>query len=387
MHKAFLVLFLAAALPVQAQTAREVLGKSAAQYRDAQEYHLQGDLKVSMESDGQERTMDLNLLLAERKPDFINAVIVGPAVQMRIVSDGQNTWMYIPSMNQYMKQDGPFNADMANSPVPNLVHEYAGMADSVASASLLPEETVRIAGEDRPAYVVKVEYTDRATIPGPDMSTKTLWIDKARFVVLRDETSSIVQQGPQGRPVRLDESARFSVMRVGEPVADSLFVFTPPEGATEVAPEEALGDKRASDGLVGKPAEGFLLSGLDGVPVSLEALKGRVVLVNLWATWCGPCRHEMPDIEALHREFADKGLMVLAVDVAEEAADVDAYIREHGYTFKVLLDSDGAVANQYRADGIPTSLIIDREGAVTHHFVGARTGREFREALKEVGIE
>lgn len=112
-----------------------------------------------------------------------------------------------------------------------------------------------------------------------------------------------------------------------------------------------------------------------------------VSLVDFWATWCGPCRMEMPVIEQIYKELAGEGLVVLAVNVAEEPDQVRSFLDKNGYTFPVLLDTDGSVATQYGASGIPTSVVINREGLVVRHMVGARPERMFREALQDAGLQ
>ncbi|MFN8556206.1 MAG: TlpA disulfide reductase family protein [Dehalococcoidia bacterium] len=119
----------------------------------------------------------------------------------------------------------------------------------------------------------------------------------------------------------------------------------------------------------GQPAPDFALRSLDGQSVRLSELRGQVVLVNFWATWCGPCRAEMPDLQAVYeQEKAD--LVVLAVNVegtsAEEARRLSIDFRdEMGLTFPIVLDSpDGAVFKQYKLRGLPDSFFVDREGIV-----------------------
>lgn len=121
------------------------------------------------------------------------------------------------------------------------------------------------------------------------------------------------------------------------------------------------------------PAPDFTLNTLDGKKVSLKDFKGKVVFLNFWATWCPPCVVEMPSIEALHKRFKDKGLVIAAVDSEEDVQKVSKFIKKKGYTFLVLLDSDGAVSSDtYRAIGFPTTYLIDRRGMVIGKAEGAR---------------
>jgi peroxiredoxin len=117
---------------------------------------------------------------------------------------------------------------------------------------------------------------------------------------------------------------------------------------------------------VGQAAPDFTLNDLDGKPVRLSDYKGKAVFVNFFATWCTPCRSEMPDIEAVWKANKDNGLVVLAVNLTnqDDLGDVQQYIRDLGLTFPVVLDQTGSVAALYRVVPIPTSFFIDRNGVV-----------------------
>jgi peroxiredoxin len=130
---------------------------------------------------------------------------------------------------------------------------------------------------------------------------------------------------------------------------------------------------------------GFTLTGLDGKTYSLESLKGRVVLLNFWATWCPPCRKEMPDMEKLHREFANKGLTVLAVS-DEDRETVEKFLATNPYSFPILLDPGRKVNSAFLIEGIPKTFIFDREGRLAAQAIDMRTEAQFRELLKSAGL-
>ncbi len=115
----------------------------------------------------------------------------------------------------------------------------------------------------------------------------------------------------------------------------------------------------------------FKLDNLAGNTVALSSFKGNVVLLNFWATWCGPCRSEIGSIEALYKKFKDKGFVVLGVDLQEDPSTVQAFVKKHGMTFPVVLDRSGRVGYTYNARGIPTTYLIDKKGEVTSGVVGA----------------
>ena len=130
---------------------------------------------------------------------------------------------------------------------------------------------------------------------------------------------------------------------------------------------------------------GFTLTDLAGKSWSLAALKGKIVLLNFWATWCPPCRKEMPDMEKLYRNYEQKGLIVLAVS-DEQRSVVEAFIAKNPYTFPILLDPDRIVNTAFTVEGIPKSFIFDREGRLAAMAIDMRTESQFMELLKQAGL-
>jgi cytochrome c biogenesis protein CcmG, thiol:disulfide interchange protein DsbE len=116
--------------------------------------------------------------------------------------------------------------------------------------------------------------------------------------------------------------------------------------------------------IVGHPAPDFSLLTPEGSTVQLRSLVGQVVLLNVWATWCPPCRAEMPAIQATYAEYQNQGLTVLAVNLEEDARTVADFMAQYDLTFPALLDVDGAVSTTYQARVLPSSFFVDRQGVV-----------------------
>ena len=126
----------------------------------------------------------------------------------------------------------------------------------------------------------------------------------------------------------------------------------------------------------GSPAAEFQLTDLAGQTHALSQYRGKIVLLNFWATWCKPCTKEMPAMQEAYDRLKDKGLVVLAVDELEEIDQVRAHIKEYGHTFPVLLDPDNDVANLYGVYGLPVTVFIDQRGTVQEYLKGGLLTKE-----------
>lgn len=128
--------------------------------------------------------------------------------------------------------------------------------------------------------------------------------------------------------------------------------------------------------IVGNRAPAFGAAELDGEDVSLASLRGEVVLLNVWATWCYPCRREMPSFQSLHRDFSDEGLRVVAVSIDGPGAQpaIEKFLREYGITFTVLHDPEQRVTRAFSTIGVPETFLIDRNGVLVRHWRGRIDG-------------
>jgi peroxiredoxin len=123
---------------------------------------------------------------------------------------------------------------------------------------------------------------------------------------------------------------------------------------------------------VGTAAPDLAVHALNGQPVQLRQLRDSVVLLNVWATWCVPCRREVPELQALHQQYGGRGLRVvgLSVDDAADASDVVEFVKNYGLTYAIWLDPQQQVSARFGIPGVPASFLIDRSGLVRWRHLG-----------------
>ena len=135
---------------------------------------------------------------------------------------------------------------------------------------------------------------------------------------------------------------------------------------------------------VGQPAIDFALLNLTGQQIWLSDLRGKVVIVTFWATWCPPCRTEIPELNNVYLDLKSEGVEILAIDVRESPDVVNEFVQDMGMNYPVLLDSRGYLAYAYGVRGIPTSFFIDRQGILREMRVGGVTEEMIRSILESI---
>lgn len=373
-----------------------VLRKMTETYKNLKSYHFEGTQSTEMTTEGMHNSMEVPFVLAGVRPAKSRVEMKNSMFGTLTVSDGETTWTYMGVTKQYTKEsvvkventDSSFSGDNGGRITGSgFLGEYTALVDRLKRLKYLREESLIVAGRTFRCDVIEVEtFRPPASTAGIEMTMKpsVYWVEKTRGVVLRDSSTSSMKSPQMQTGMDVVMTKTFKFVNINEAVPDSLFSFTPPEGAKEVEEFNFPGMKR--DSLSGTRAKSFTLQDLQGKNVSLESLRGKVVMLDFWATWCGPCRAELPHIQKLHKELQARGLVVLGIN--DEAAEVASrFMKEQKYTFATLVDVKREVASSYHVNAIPTVVIIDKEGNISAHFVGARSEQVLRKALEKAGIK
>jgi peroxiredoxin len=181
--------------------------------------------------------------------------------------------------------------------------------------------------------------------------------------------------------------AQFAMYRIDQKTFQVYKVSTYAQNATEIVfyggDSPAAGINAEGMSMIGMEAPDFTLSDPSGKPVHLRDLRGNVVVVDFWATWCGPCRALMPHIQKMHERLASKGLVVLGLDVGEDAATVANFAKEQSYTFRLLVDGEPEVTSRYFVQAYPTTFVVDRAGRIVFRDMGSAKPTDLQAAVEK----
>ena len=315
--------------------------------------------------------------------------MVNPYLSTLTLSDGDTLWGLARTLGQYTQKPVRAAARVTppigqpnGSPLHPLL-DLAPLTGGVLSSRHAGQDTLRLADRVLRCDRIEVRYAPDTSQSGISHSRRTHWIDRASGLVVRDSAEITVEHPQRGTMSSVLER-RVVTLAVGNALEDSLFRFQPPTGTVRV---RRLGMSAGESPLVGREAPDFTLASLEGETVALASARGDVVILDFWATWCGPCRRWMPIVERAHAALADRGVRVYAVNLREDAGKVRQYLAQTGVRVPVLMDRDGAVADRYGAQSIPLTVVIGRDGRVVDTLLGVHTADDLTESLRLAGIE
>jgi peroxiredoxin len=376
----------------EAPAPMELLKRAADTRRALHSYYLSGLKTVDSEHQGTSNHVQSPIILAgsgaREKVELTGGVFEGTRV-----TDGDSSWIYVAQLEQFRasraKSDSmpsPNSIDVAVATIFNTIQsELRDVDQNALSAIYASDETLSVSGGKRPCRVLEVNY-----IPGPDSNKvmsepRKLWVDAASGLVLKTEVHRRLIALPPGQDMSWTEVTAFDRVNLDPTQPDTAFRFQVKAGTRRVRDFEPPSQHTKTPD--GTSARDFTLQDVKGGSHQLSAQKGKVVLLDFWATWCGPCRMELPSIARLAGELGKKGLVVWGINVNEPKERVQNFLTTNSYTFPVLLDAGGSVSAMYGANAIPTVVVVNKKGIVSDYFVGVQSEDALRAALKKAGME
>jgi len=359
---AALIVSLVAALPASSPDAREILANVREAYATLRTYDFKLSNTATYELDGIKYGMTIPGELAQGDNADEPLTIRTDIFRVRKL-DGSGEYV-VPEPGLFYFPDTSY-------------YEFARIGHDIEYAKLLREETAEANGKSVPCFVVELlKIPDPfASAHAPPPRPQTLWVDKSTFLVLREVFQTVIP-AHAGHPTFMIEWD----------VTFPSYTLNAPSPPWLVDSKKAHAEQMAqlSAKMVGTRAPDFKLRDMEGHDVSLDDLRDKVVLIDFWATWCGPCRNELPVLASLERAWNSKGLVVIRI-TSEPPEDVQFFVQKTGQPVPTLVNGQD-VWKQYNVGGIPTLVLIDKTGKIAAYDASFLSAAEIITRLAKVGL-
>ena len=367
--------------------AQAQLDKSRDAYKALKSLAMTGKLTADFDIDGQTANNAAEFTASFQAPNRFRHETKDDVV---LGSTGEKIFAYQPKAKAYLMADAPKDRAAA-SDLPNPMGQILDQQNPSLLLALVPDAGTQLV--DGVSKVEKVEDVKIGDVAYPALRMTTA--DAAEVTLLLDPQTSLVRRvsadmrkAAEARGQQQVKKAQLVVdytdVKADAPVADAQFAWAPPAGARDAA-QMAQAEKPADpSAMEGKAAPDFTLAGMDDKDVQLSKLKGSVVVLDFWATWCPPCRASLPHLDKLRDETQKDGVQVFAVNLEEDKAQIAKFVADTKLTTPVLLDATGATAQAYGAAAIPQSVVVGKDGKVKKVFVGfdpEKTPKELHDAV------
>jgi len=346
-------------------------------------FQYSADVSFSVERGNQKQSQEFSTKLAAQRPNKLDYQLESQQGSATITSDGEQLEVYIAQMKRYGIEKAPATwAELQQVP---LVAGPLGLGNAGAViAALLSDKP----GDKLLEKVSTLKYGGLVDVDGvkchlleatgQELDWK-LWITSGKelaprlFVPDLAKTMARMAAAQGGKnalaDLKIKNEVAFKDWKGNPKFDEDTFAIKEPEGAERA---KSLMDILAGTGqqdpgphpLVGKPAPEVKLDLLDGGKLDLAELKGKVVILDFWATWCGPCTQAMPIIDKVAEKYKDKGVLLYAVNLREDSDDIKKFLEQAELELPVALDKDGEVGTAYKADAIPQTVLVGKDGSV-----------------------
>lgn len=334
----------------------ELLKQVAQRYAEAKSYYIES-VQESTESTEYNRSWQKSVLTAAEAPGnrfrYERHTYGSNAIK---VADGKTVWIYRVDEHRYTAKSQSSEASPQQTAVSMsenavvqaalLRKQWSSRVKTLKSADRLGDAILMVNGHEVRCNVVHFQSSDLKRVPSTDyLFDETIWIDKTSETVLRTivHADNYMVYGAARIPMQEEVITTFTTTELNGQVREDLFSFTPPQDAKLI---QDFPDPRKDSGNVnlrGELAPSLKLESEDGKVVALESFRGKPVLLDFWATWCGPCVAALPQLAQIYQEAKDKGLVLLTVDQDEEANTAAEFLAKKGYAWRNFHDGDGEI--------------------------------------------
>jgi peroxiredoxin/outer membrane lipoprotein-sorting protein len=357
--------------------AQQVIDQISEAYGKLKTLDLTGTLSSKIEAAGDKQTESTEFTATFSAPNKFRHALKDDVL---CGSTGEKAYSYLKAKNFYSIADTA-KEKVATKDLPAPLPKILEMQNPSLLLALAKDPARELT--ENVTSIVKVDDTNVGDVSCPTLEISltnklivTLAVDPQTHLVRRSMTNIKAMLEKQGVPDVKNASftIEYATTTPGGDLPDTQFAWAPPEGAKDIKAMQtaaAGGDEpNPADALVGQEAPAFKVTGLDGKEVSLSDLKGKVIVLDFWATWCPPCRASLPHLNKLYDEKKGEGLQVFAVDQQEDKDKVQSFVDKTKLTVPVLLDANGGVGEKYKVNGIPETVVIGKDGKVKKVFIG-----------------
>jgi peroxiredoxin len=336
--------------------------------------HVESDFELKTKDHDNKSHTKMTVRL--QRPNRIAMIVEEGAMGMTVISDGKELTQYLPMNKRYVVSAAPPGFEGVTDVGADLPITMVGTTEVVIPTSgtdfyrNLMDAVVKsdIVGQEKVGDVL----CNHCRFIQDDFDWD-IWIEAGKQPLVRKVSLDLAKQmedaGPQMKGAKISFVVTLSDWNVSPKFTPADFTFSPPTGAKKV--DELIESREPPHPLLGRPAPSFVTTDVNGHAIDLKKYIGKnVVMLDFWATWCGPCVEAMPDVEEVAKEYAKKGLVFYAVNAGEEVGAVKQFLQESKLNPPVAMDLKKEIGPMYAVRGIPQTVLIGKDGKVQVVHVG-----------------